>query len=47
MDSPYFEPWVGENYENGGTFGKKILVLGNSHYCNDLKTVKAAELQGV
>ena len=27
MNRPYFEPWVGENYENGGIFGKKILLV--------------------
>lgn len=37
MDRPYFEPWIGENYENGGIFGKKILVLGDSHYCSGSK----------
>ena len=25
MDRPFFEPWIGENYENGGLYGKKIL----------------------
>ena len=34
MDRPYFEPWVGRNYKNGGIFGKKILALGDSHYCD-------------
>ena len=33
MENVYFEPWVGENYWEGGIFGKKILVIGNSHYC--------------
>ena len=28
-----FRPWVGKNYENGLFNGKKILVLGESHYC--------------
>ena len=27
-----FRPWKGDNYENGFR-GKKILVLGDSHYC--------------
>ncbi len=34
MDRPFFEPWIGENYESGGIFGKKILALGDSHYCD-------------
>ena len=29
-----FRPWVGEYYKNGKGFrGKKILILGDSHYC--------------
>ena len=34
IDRPFFEPWIGENYESGGIFGKKILALGDSHYCD-------------
>ncbi|MDY4610065.1 MAG: hypothetical protein SPD11_05560 [Sphaerochaetaceae bacterium] len=34
MDVIVFEPWKGENYKTGGIFGKKILVIGNSHYCD-------------
>ena len=29
---PFFLPWIGNNYENS-MFGKRILVLGESHYC--------------
>lgn len=25
-------PWIGNNYENGGIFNKRILILGESHY---------------
>ena len=28
-----FKPWVGKKYEEGLFNGKKILVLGESHYC--------------
>ena len=28
-----FKPWVGDNYETKGFKGKRILVLGESHYC--------------
>ena len=29
-----FLPWVGEYYKSGDGFqGKKILILGDSHYC--------------
>ena len=31
--SLFFSPWVGNKY-NQGISGKKILVLGASHYCN-------------
>lgn len=31
--SPFFHPWVGPNYSFGGIFGKRIMVLGDSHYC--------------
>ena len=31
----FFEPWVGQNYQTGGIFRKKILVLGESHYCGN------------
>ena len=33
MEHVFFEPWVGKNYQTGGIFDKKILVLGESHYC--------------
>ena len=37
MKKVFFKPWVGENYDSGGIsggiFGKKILVVGESHYC--------------
>ena len=35
-----FEPWVGKDYTTGGVFNKKVLVLGESHYCNDLNSGK-------
>lgn len=33
MKNVFFKPWVGENYQSGGIFDKKILILGESHYC--------------
>lgn len=33
MEHVFFKPWIGKNYETGGIFSKKILVLGESHYC--------------
>ena len=34
MNSINFEPWVGKNHATTGYHGKKILVLGESHYCD-------------
>ena len=31
----FFQPFVGKDYANGGIFGKRILVLGESHYMNE------------
>lgn len=30
-----FTPWVGKDYEKGGLWHKRILALGDSHYCQD------------
>jgi hypothetical protein len=35
FDSVMFLPWIGKDYANGGIFKKKILILGESHYCDD------------
>lgn len=40
MEHIFFEPWVGKNYKTGGIFDKKILVLGESHYCGNKKCMK-------
>ncbi|MEE0669603.1 hypothetical protein [Prevotella sp.] len=32
-DGFFFVPWIGKNY-NKGLNGKKVLVVGASHYCN-------------
>ena len=29
----YFAPWIGKDYKNANYFGRRVLVLGNSHYC--------------
>ena len=29
----FFQPFVGKDYAKGGIFGKRIMVLGESHYC--------------
>lgn len=33
LDKVRFLPWVGKDYQTGGIFKKRILVLGESHYC--------------
>lgn len=35
MTNVFFEPWVGQQYINGGIFGKKILALGDSFHCKE------------
>ena len=31
----FFQPWIGASYSSGGLFGKKIMVVGESHYCDE------------
>jgi len=31
----FFQPFVGKYYANGGIFGKRIMILGESHYCDE------------
>ena len=31
----FFHPFVGKDYANGGIFGKRIMILGESHYCDE------------
>lgn len=33
MNNIFFKPWKGKNFESSGYRGKKILILGESHYC--------------
>lgn len=33
MSKIFFNPWIGDNYQSGGIFKKKILVLGEAHIC--------------
>ncbi len=35
MSKIIFKPYIGKNYISGGIFAKKILVLGESHYCSE------------
>ena len=35
MDNVVFIPWVGDYYFKEGYNNKKILILGESHYCDN------------
>lgn len=35
MSEVFFQPFVGKDYQRGGIFGKRIMVLGESHYCDE------------
>lgn len=35
MSNIFFQPFVGKDYANGGLFGKRIMILGESHYCDE------------
>ncbi len=37
-----FEPWEGKEYQAGGIFKKKILVIGESFYCSEEEAEKYA-----
>lgn len=32
MEHVFFKPWIGKDFARGGLWGKRILVLGESHY---------------
>lgn len=46
MGNVFFKPWIGNNYWNSGWNGKKILVIGNSHYCGNRKSCKNCGVDG-
>jgi len=35
MENVNFRPWIGKKYNTTGYEGKRILVLGESHYCGN------------
>lgn len=35
MSAIFFKPWVGEDYAGGKWFGKRVMILGESHYQGD------------
>ncbi len=32
---PFLQPFIGKDYSRGGIFRKRILVVGDSHYCEE------------
>ena len=42
----YFAPWIGKDYDNASFFGRKTLVVGNSHYCKRKDMEKDVEAYG-
>lgn len=43
MKNVKFKPWIGKDYHDGNEFGKKILVIGESHYCKDCEDVNESD----
>ena len=37
MKNVFFKPYVGKNYFEKGYLGKKLLILGESHYCSGIQ----------
>lgn len=35
MRNIFFKPFVGSAYSSGGIFGKQVMILGESHYCEE------------
>jgi hypothetical protein len=44
MSGIFFKPWRGKDYESNKLFGKRVLVLGESHYVRDEKDSLYPEL---
>lgn len=41
---PYFQPWIGTNYQ---TSNPKILVIGDSHWCGGCHSSKSCGVRGM
>lgn len=46
MKKLYFNPWIGKNYSDG-FLGKRILVLGESHYCANVNDAQQSLTQEI
>jgi len=40
MENVKLRPWVGSLYNSTGLNGRKLMILGESHYCGDCDTCK-------
>lgn len=43
MSDVYFKPWIGDDYKSARRFGKRVMILGESHYQWDKKVKPAPE----
>ena len=32
MSAIFFRPWIGDEYQAGLRYGKRVMILGESHY---------------
>ena len=46
MNNVWFEPFVGNDYWGNGYNGKRILIIGNSHYCKDRDSCSCCGIDG-
>ena len=46
FDYVFFKPWVGKKYWDEGYNGLRILVIGNSHYCNSRNDCQCCGIDG-
>ena len=47
FDSVMFFPWIGNEYYKGGVFKKKVLILGEAHYCELPRDCQGGCLPGI
>lgn len=44
MKNVRIKPWIGDMYDTGGIFKERILVVGESHYCEDCEKLQDIDL---
>ena len=42
MKNVFFKPYVGKNYFEKGYLGKRLLILGESHYCGERSDINSS-----